>query len=193
MMRLIIGLLFIFVFDLSSRGQSRNNKNLTPKLFIGAEVQWYPAGWLIGPTISCAVGPKHIIFLKTGINLANRHNWSGLNDDERGRGFGGSTGYRYLFKSDKSSLFVGARIELWDTKIKWKNDIGLPQETSGTTKILILQPSLELGYWAKFNKSRWSALIVGGVGQEINIKTVGKEVGQGGMWLLGISAHYSLR
>jgi len=47
---------------------------------------------------------NHVFFTKLGVNLANRHDWSGLNDDEKGIGFGGSLGYRYSFKPDMNTL-----------------------------------------------------------------------------------------
>ncbi len=172
--------------------QQNEKKEHTGKLMAGAEVQWYPAGWIMGPSVNYFVAPKHCLNARLGINIANRKNFSGLNDDEKGNAFGGSLGYRFKFKPEKSSFFLGARVELWGMKIKWKNKIGTPQETHGTTKITIFQPTAEVGYWVTFKDRNWNLLISAGGGAEINIKTVGKEVGQGGMWLLGVSVYYKL-
>ncbi len=172
--------------------QPKEKNEHSSKLLVGAEVQWYPAGWIIGPSVNYFITPKHVLNARLGINIANRKNFSGLNDDEKGNAFGGSLGYRFKFTPGKSSFFLGARVDLWGMKIKWKNKIGTPQETNGTTKITIFQPTAELGYWIKFKNSKMSLLFSAGGGAEINIKTTGKEVGQGGIWLLDVSAFYAL-
>lgn len=152
-------------------------------LELGLEAQWYPAGWLLGPVVQYHKRPHHVFFGKLGINLANRYNWSGLNDDEKGVGYGGSLGYRYFFKKAKSTPFIGTRGELYNTHIKWKNDIETPNETNGTTRIVVYQPSFEAGYWLKPYKSAYSFTLSGGFGAELNLATKGKPVGEGGMWL----------
>lgn len=177
---------------MSSTAQ-QNEKNKTDgKIQVGAEVLWYPAGWITGPSVNYFLAPKHVVHAGLGVNIANRHDWSGLNDDEKGTGFGGSLGYRYLFTPQKNSFFLGARVDLWAMKINWKDKLGTPQAVNGTTKITIFQPTAHVGYWLKLNNSKWNILFSGGGGAEINIKTNGKKVGEGGMWLLGISAYYSL-
>ena len=185
--------LFIFCIYLIMPAIAQK-KQITPtpvKYQVGPEVQWYPAGWIIGPVANYFITPKHLINVRAAINIANRHNWSGLNDDEKGTGFGGSLGYSYLFTPGKRTFFIGARGDLWSTKINWKNKIGTPQQTSGSTRIIVFQPTVELGYMIKLDPSKWSLLCSVGGGREINIKTTGKEVGQGGIWLLGISTFYS--
>lgn len=180
-MRLIFTGLFIFSFSLYGFAQE------SPKLEVGVEAQWYPAGWLLGPVIQYHFRPNHVFFAKLGINLADRHDWSGLNDDEKGSGYGGSLGYRCFLKKDKSTLFFGTRGELYNTNIKWKNDIGKVNETSGTTRIVVYQPSFEIGYWLRPKDSPWSYTLSGGAGVEINLVTGGKPVGEGGMWLATFS------
>lgn len=190
--KLVILFLGISFLQSSLFAQQNEKKAQNSKLMAGIEIQWYPAGWIIGPVVNYAIAPKHNINTRLAVNIANRHDWSGLNDDEKGNAFGGSLGYRFLFTPDKSSFFLGARVDLWGMKIKWKNKIGTPQETRGTTKITIFQPTGEVGYWLKLKDRNWSLLFSAGGGAEINIKTTGKEVGQGGMWLLGVSAYYAL-
>ncbi len=183
-------LISLFITSALFAQQLEHSKSLHERQ-IGVEVQWYPAGWIIGPVFNYFIAPKHILNFRAGVNIIDRHDWSGLNDSEKGTGYGGSIGYRYLFTPKKSSFFAGARVDLWSTNIKWENKTGTPQATSGTTNILVLQPSAEIGYWIRFKRSDWSMVLAGGVGQEINIETDGREVGQGGMWLLGISGYYS--
>lgn len=178
---------------ISAAFAQNNEKNKAPgKLLVGADVQWYPAGWIIAPSVGYFVAPKHVVSARVGVNLADRKDFSGLNDDEKGTGFGGSIGYRFVFTPKKNSFFLGARVDLWGMKIKWKDKIGTPQATNGTTKITIFEPTAEVGYWLKVKNSKLNLLFSGGGGAEINIKTNGKEVGEGGVWLLGVSAYYSL-
>jgi hypothetical protein len=177
---------------INTKAQQKTMTSAVSKFQVGAEVQWYPAGWLIGPVANYFISPKHILNFRAAINIADRHNWSGLNDDERGTGYGGSVGYRYLFTPAKNSFLIGARVDLFNTKIKWKNNIGTAQQTSGTTTTLVLQPSVELGYRIKLKNQKWNILFAGGIGEEINVRTKGRDVGQGGMWLLSVSILHSL-
>jgi hypothetical protein len=187
-----LSLILTVFFFTDSKAQINNKAAAVSKFQTGVEVQWYPAGWLIGPVANYFISPKNILNFRAAINIADRHNWSGLNDDERGTGYGGSVGYRYLFTPAKNSFLIGARVDLFNTKIKWKNNIGTAQQTSGTTTTLVLQPSAELGYRIKLTNIRWNILFAGGIGEEINIRTKGRDVGQGGMWLLSISILHSL-
>jgi hypothetical protein len=187
-----LSLIFIFFFFTDSKAQINNKAAAVSKFQTGVEVQWYPAGWLIGPVANYFISPKHILNFRAAINIADRHNWSGLNDDERGTGYGGSVGYRYLFTPAKNSFLIGTRVDLFNTKIKWKNNIGTAQQTSGTTTTLVLQPSVELGYRIKLKNQKWNILFAGGIGEEINVRTKGRDVGQGSMWLLSISILHSL-
>lgn len=183
MKQILLGLL-LSVCSLSSYAQEPIDHS---KYEIGIDVQWYPAGWLLGPIVQFHPKPHHVFITKLGINLANRHDWSGLNDDEKGVGFGGTLGYRYYFKPQMNTFFIGTRGELYNTYIEWKNDIGRSIETNGRTQIFVYQPSFELGYWFKVPNSPWCFTLSGGAGVEINLLTKGKPVGEGGMWLATFS------
>ncbi|MBK8609161.1 MAG: hypothetical protein IPL84_04250 [Chitinophagaceae bacterium] len=172
--------------------QEKEKTNTTGQLLVGADVKWYPAGWILGPSVAYLVSPKQVVSVGIGINLANRKDFSGLNDDEKGTGFGGHVGYRFLFNPTKSSFFLGARVDLWGLQMDWKDKVGTPQASNGTTRITVFQPTAEIGYWLKLKDNKWNLLFSGGGGAEINVKTSGKEVGQGGIWLLGVSAFYAL-
>jgi hypothetical protein len=69
---------------------------------------------------------------------------------------------------------------------------GTPQQTSGSTTTLVLQPSVETGYWIKLKRSKLNLLFAGGIREGINIRTKGKRVGQGGIWLLCLSLFRSI-
>jgi hypothetical protein len=189
----IILLLFYSAFAMHAAAQNKMDNKLLEKVKIGTEAQWYPAGWLIGVAAVYYHRPQHVFFTKLGINIADRHNWSGLNDNEEGTGYGASLGYRFLFKSSKSTFFAGTRGELYNTFIKWKNNIGLSAETNGTTRIFVYQPSIEVGYFIKPPEKKWSIVLATGIGAEINIVTKGKPVGQGGMYLSSVAFYYALK
>lgn len=196
MIKIIVKLItFFLIFFCLQNGLFAQQKEKTTKkskFMTGAEIQWYPAGWIIGPAVNYAISPKHNINARIAVNLTNRRDWSGLNDDEKGKGFGGSVGYRFLFTPNKNSFFLGARVDVWGMKIDWKDNIGTPIELRGSTNITILQPAAEVGYWLRFKNQNWNLLFSAGGGAEINVKTKGKEVGQGGVWLLGVSGYYAL-
>ncbi len=190
--RKIIASILCLLITGAISAQHKNNSNLVHRIQIGAEVQWYPAGWIIGPVANFLITPRHIINVRTATNITNRHDWSGKNDNEKGKGYGGSLGYRYIFTPDKNSFYIGVRADLWRMKIDWENYVGTLSEIKGRTKIWIFQPSAEFGYKIISNNEKWNLLFSSGVGKEINIRTSGKEVGEGGMWLLGASAYFSL-
>jgi len=190
--RLSVCLIMALLMPVAVLAQPKHSKLQNSRIQTGAEVLWYPAGWITGPSVNYFVAPKHVVHAGFGVNIANRHDWSGLNDDEKGSGFGGSLGYRYLFTPAKNSFFLAARVDLWAMKIKWKDKTGTPLAVNGTTKITVFQPTGYIGYWVKLKDSKWNLLFSGGGGAEINIKTSGKQVGEGGMWMLGVAAYYAL-
>lgn len=184
-------LMIFLLMNAALFAQQKENNLPKNKIQVGAEVLWYPAGWIAGPSVNYFVAPKHVVHAGLGVNIANRKDF-GKNDNEKGTGFGGSLGYRYLFTPQKNSFFIGARVDFWGMKINWKDKIGTPQAINGTTKITVFQPTAHVGYWVKPTNSKFNFLFSAGAGAEINIKTNGKKVGEGGMWLLGVSGYYAL-
>ncbi len=163
-----------------------------PKNIIAFEFEGYPSGQMYAVRYEYHWGKtnqKEMNF-RLGYNRAFRYNWSGLNDDEQGGGFGFSTGYRYHFPQKRFlNLFVGARTDIWQMLIFWKDNNNVPQK--GTTHITVLQPSAEIGFRVLFSNTI-SATFYGGIGQEINVSTKGKEVGQGGMYIWGATLGYAI-
>ena len=97
---------------------------------------------------------------------------------------------------DGETLYCGIVLSVKEQKfyynaflknIDWKNDIGKANETSERTRILVFQPSFELGYWASIPNTPWCFSVSGGAGIEVNVVTEGKPVGEGGMWLATLS------
>ncbi len=188
-MKYCSSLLFFYFGAILSLFAQENKRSI----FIGAEVQWYPAGWLIGPSALFNLRPRHVILFKIGANIADRHNWSGLNDNEKGTGVGLSLGYRFLFKPAQHTIYLGTRGELYNTKINWKNFPPIGPATLGSTRILVYQPSIELGYLAFTKNKAWQFNFSGAVGAEVNLITRGKPVGQGGMWLVQCSVYRKVK
>lgn len=190
-MQNLLRIFFLYIAFLSGKAEAQpESKTKVNRLALGAEAQWYPAGWLAGPAAMYFLGKRDVLVGKLSVNFANRHGWSGLNDDEKGTGIGVSVGYRYLLKEKPNTFFIGVRSELYTIKINWKNNIGLPAETSGSTRTIVFQPSIEAGYLIRPVSKNWVYTFSGGAGREINVVTKGRPVGQGGIWLLQASAFY---
>lgn len=142
----------------------------------GMEFSVYPAGQIVGIFGEAVNGNHHGFNLRLAANRARRQDFSGLNDDERGWGPGFSLGYRYYPDQRCSGFFGGLRADLWQMNIHWKDSSELVKE--GSSKITILQPTLEIGYEFDLPGAwRLSTAFVNGF--EVNVRTHGEEVGQG--------------
>lgn len=158
----------------------------------GIEFQWYPAG--IMPTIEAdyAIGSHMTIMGRIGMNIADRQDFSPHHDHEEGNGPGGSLGVRYYLKPGEfGKFYAGLRSDIWSMTINWTNN-GPPVE-KGSSDILIVQPTLELGYLHRFGDSPWKAGLSLTNGFEINVKTEGEEVAQGLITLVGVRINRTLK
>lgn len=155
------------------------------KCSFGAEFQAYPAGQMYGLRGEYYFSPKAEVNLRVGYNRAFRYDFSGLNDNEQGGGWGVTPGFRYhFFRKKNSSFFAGIRCDIWQLSIDWIDENNVPRE--GNTKITVVQPTFDFGYSIALS-ARWKATAALAFGQEINIVTRGDEVGQGGISLIGIT------
>ncbi len=150
----------------------------------GVEVQVYPTGAILGVRAEFALTDQHAIHLRAGYNIV-RHRDQGKHEDERGGGFGLTLGYKRYFKPGLNGWFAGLRSDVWFNAIDWKDDIRQPNEISGETDVIVLQPTVEAGYRFSIFDDWFIAPNVA-FGVEINAKTKGAEVGQGAILLLGI-------
>jgi hypothetical protein len=162
-----------------------------PKLVIGPEYNYYPAGHVVG--LQSEYSPKnnhHSFNARLATNITKRWDFSGLNDDERGIGYGGSLGYRYYLTPQCRGLYLGARTDLWFMQVNWEDSSELI--SSGTTNITVVQPTFEIGYLFHFNSWELGTAFVNGT--EINVKTEGEPVGEGWitLWQLRISKRINL-
>ncbi len=150
------------------------------------EFQAYPTGLIPGIRIEGGFAERHAAHLRLGYTWI-RHGDAGKHDDERGKGFGLTLGYRYFFKPEGfRGFFLGARNDFWFNEIDWKNDVGQAGETSGTTEIIVVQPTVEAGWLFVFNE-KWVLAPTLAFGYEVNVKTEGEPTGEGMIMLAGLS------
>ena len=151
----------------------------------GAEYQWYPTGHQLGVRGEYGFAPHHAIDFRAGINIINERD-EGEQDLEEGSGFGFTPGYRYYLKSDNSGFFGSVRSDIWLNSIDWTDlDNGVVVAT-GTTDITVVQPTLIAGYASQLGEN-WKFTPTAGFGYEINVRTDGRDVGEGPITLFGLN------
>jgi hypothetical protein len=175
----------LLIFSLFAFSGLSGQESSRPGLLFGVEFQAYPTGILPGVRVELPVSNQDGIHLRLGYNAFD-HRDLGVQDKEVGGGFGGTIGYRHYFGSYEK-FFLGARNDLWFNTVNWTKDPGGTNEMSGTTEIVVVQPTAEAGYMFTFS-DKWSLAPSIGFGFEINAVSNGADVGQGAILLLGVSA-----
>ena len=162
----------------------------TNYLELGLEFQQYPVGSIPGARLALQVAPRQALELRFGYNIAY-HGDAGVHESEDGGGFGFSPGYQYWFRPNNQGLFLAARVDFWFNTIDWKDNIGLPNELSGTTEIMVVQPTLmggcSLPLGPNFHLTPTLAF-----GAEINTRQEGEDVGEGAILLAGLQINYRI-
>lgn len=170
-------ILILFIFSTNVIAQN--------PLDISIEFQVYPTGLQPGLQVSKGFQEKNAVHLRVGYNWV-RHGDAGVHEDERGGGFGFTLGYRRFFKSDFQGLFVGVRNDFWFNTLDWKDNIEKPEEAKGTAKIIVVQPTAQIGYLWQLG-TNWTFSPTASWGYEINLgEDEGEDVGEGMIMLLGI-------
>ncbi|MCR9290510.1 hypothetical protein OAF63_04415 [Saprospiraceae bacterium] len=154
------------------------------------EFQAYPTGLIPGLRIEKAFKENYAFHLRLGYNWI-RHQDFGEHEDERGDGYGFTLGYKRYFKEGHKGFFIGARNDFWFNELDWKDNIGTPGERSGTSKITVVQPTLETGYAFMKNNLIFTPTVA--FGFEFNVKTEGEPTGEGAVLLLGINVGYRIQ
>lgn len=187
--------IFIFLFLLHSQAKAQTDDSDAQKSNkeLGLSFQLYPAGIIVTINSNLFQSSTTSLLLRAGGNFTDRKDYSQYNDNEQGSGFGASIGYRKHFYLKRGEIIAGLNTDLWNMWIHWKNDIGEPYQSEGTTYTLVLQPWLETGYFTGTHKSPFQFGITAGFGREINIITDGKDVGQGWMLSLLLHCQYSIK
>ena len=163
--------------------EPREDDAIAFEMAAGFEVQGYPAGVIYGAHGQLAISADEVLTVRAAVNDTDRQDF-GEFDNEEGDGIGGGVGYRRYSGDFYDGWMWGARVDLWDLEIDWRQDPGL----TGTTDILVLQPTIEGGYtWWLDELRTWRLTVSAAVGAEINIDTDGEDVGEGAIGLLGMT------
>lgn len=149
------------------------------------EFQAYPTGLIPGLRFSVSAGAKGEASIRLGYQWI-RHGDAGVQEEERGEGGGLTLGYRYYFDVSRNKWFAGVRNDFWYNILDWKDQIGTSLEMKGSSKVFVLQPTLEGGYLKEWNNG-WFLVPSLALGFEVNVVTQGAETGQGAIFLLGIA------
>ena len=187
---ILFALLFIS-FQVKAQAQFTSNKISLPRINLGAEFQWYPAGVMFGLRSDLYYNKHENLNLRIGYNLTDRQDFSEFNDSEKGGGFGFGVGYRYYFGKRKG-IYLGARADFWWLDIDWTDfNETIQLEETGTTEIVVFQPTIEIGYQFILDK-HWVIAPAFTNGRELNIISNGEDVGQGWITLIGVNVGYKL-
>lgn len=182
-MNRIICLVFVIVTATFSVGQV----NLTE---FGFEFQAYPTGIIPAAKIDVALSAKSTLHAKFGGNIFNHQDF-GKQDEENGQGLGGALGYTYHFNELKKGWLIGVRSDVWFNHVNWKDNELLE---SGTTDIVVLQPTVFGGYAFKLANSNFAVTPTLAVGQEWNLylNNTHRKTGEGWIALLGLYLSYRI-
>lgn len=148
---------------------------------IGIELQAYPTGFIPGVSVDHSISDKGMIHARLGANLFD-HRDLGVHDSETGSGWGGSLGYHHYFSEGQKGLFAGVRADVWSNHVEWSDNSPV---LMGETDIIVLQPTLQLGYTMR-SESGWYIKPALGFGIEWNVQTEGEPTGEGAILLLGV-------
>lgn len=147
----------------------------------GAEFRGYPSGEIISGFLGTDLGNNYYGSASISYNFAQRGN-NGVHADEKGGGVGGGLTVDKYFRSGQVGWFVGGRAELFGLSIDYR-DPG----TSGTSDILVFQPTARAGYAWAFDGGRYGLQLGLSLGAEINVHTKGADVGDGAIVLGGVA------
>ncbi len=156
----------------------------------GLEFQAYPTGLIPGVQVERLFGARSALHLRIGYQHI-RHGDAGRHDDERGHGWGVTLGCRRFQRQKAAGWFAGLRSDVWFNTIDWTDNPGMPTEIQGTTKITVLQPTVEGGY-AFTGKGGWFVAPALAFGYEMNVRTEGSPTGEGFILLAGIRGGVAL-
>lgn len=152
---------------------------------VSVEVQLYPSGQIVGAGITLfRINSVHSLTVRGAYNFVDRGS-AGVQDLEEGGGFGAGVEYSYRSGSFLKGTIWALRSDFWWLTIDWEDRIPLPGEPRfGSTDITVWQPTFQVSYDLLDDDPSWDLTPSVAIGYEKNIRTDGKEVGDG-MILLG--------
>ena len=163
------------VFVLNSDAQSDIK---TDDVEIGLEVQVYPTGIIPGLRIERFLSEKSSWNVRLAYQFIN-HRDLGVQENEKGSGFGGSIAYRRFFNTNQKGFSLAFRSDIWLNTIDWTTG-----NDSGTTTLTILQPTLMGEYVFQVSPSIYITPSLC-FGWEWNVVTDGEPTGEGAILLVG--------
>ena len=187
--RIVCICVFSILISLNSTAQESQQKR---SFEFGIETQAYLGGVIPGISFEIGIAEQEALNIRLGYNVV-RHRSLGIHDNETGGGFGFTLGYRHYFNPNQTQFFLGARSDLWFNSVDWQDDINTPLMTSGTTEIIVLQPTIEAGYKFLLKNKHWTIAPTLAFGFEINVKSDGEDVGQGAIFLVGVLFNYRVK
>ncbi len=191
-MKTTLSLALLFVFTTVFAQTDPTVPIVERKYSAGLHLQAYPAGLIPTIAVEIPTGKRAYIFMRAGMNFADRKDFSPYNENEVGQGVGGTLGYRLEFQTGKGRVKTGINFDVWNMRIQWKNDIGKTYESIGHTFTMVAQPWVDAGYYLPFAQQKFEAFLGLGFGREINAITLGKEVAADfmGSAFVGVSAKF---
>lgn len=157
---------------------------------VGPEIQVYPTGWMPGLRIQRGIDAYSFVSLRLGANIFD-HRDLGAQEKETGSGFGFTLGYHRYFSRNIDHLILGIKNDVWWNRNDWENAPGSGKPINGTSDIVVIQPTAELGYLIGSKESNFNLVPTIAFGFEINVHTEGEPVGEGLILLLGLQGLFS--
>ncbi len=148
------------------------------------ETQVYPTGVIYGVRYEAAFDEKQAWSIRLGVQDID-HEDEGEQDDEQGDGLGFTLGYKRYLNSGHTGPAIGFKTDLWFNSLDTRDNIGTPEETSGQTDVIVLQPTIELS-WLYPLGNQFFITPTAAAGFEINVDTDGEDVGEGFIFLGGV-------
>lgn len=151
---------------------------------LALEVEAYAAGVITTVAGHFPISEHEVISLRAGWNETDRHDF-GEHDDEDGGGPGVGAGFRYYVGERYAGWLFGCRVDVWFLDIDWADDGPPGPPRSGSSDVVVLQPTIEAGYCFPLGEHCRLDLTLA-LGSEMNLDTDGEEVGEGGILLGGL-------
>ena len=155
---------------------------------VGVTVQAYPAGIILAAHASLPIRARSTLTAHAAHNFTDRRDF-GEHDNEEGRGPGFGLAFRRYLGARYEGVHLSVRADLWFLEIDWQDDA---PRRSGTTDIVVLQPTAQAGYTRTVANGRLVLEATVALGVEINIDTQGEAVGEGAILLGGLAMAYRL-
>lgn len=151
---------------------------------LGLGLQVYPTGFMPSLQFEHPLSDHGLLQVRAGLNIFD-HRDLGKQDEEIGSGFGGSLGYKHFFNDEATKWSLMLKTDVWFNTVDWRNDLMSPSPEIGTTDIVVLQPTLELGYTLMLTDHLFVTPSLA-FGLEWNVQTEGEPMGEGPILLGGV-------